>query len=46
MGYTTKVQLINVKTASNGTSTFVPAIARMDFTKGEDVEWTIADRAT
>jgi hypothetical protein len=45
MGYPTKVQLIQRKESQQWYINFPAAIAQsMDFEKGEDVEWTIADR--
>ena len=45
MGYPTKVQLIQRKDSQQWYINFPAAIAQgMDFTKGEDVEWTIADK--
>jgi len=45
MGYPTKVQLIQRKGSQQWYINFLAAIAQgMDFEKGEDVEWTIADR--
>ena len=45
MGYPTKVQLIQRKESQQWYINFPAAIAQgMDFTKGEDVEWTIADK--
>ena len=45
MGYPTKVQLIQRKDSQQWYINFPAAIAQgMDFSKGEDVEWTIADR--
>jgi len=45
MGYPTKVQLIQRKESQQWYINFPAAIAQgMDFSKGEDVEWTIADR--
>jgi hypothetical protein len=45
MGYPTKVQLIQRKDSHQWYINFPAAIAQgMDFSKGEDVEWTIADR--
>jgi hypothetical protein len=36
----------SVKTASNGTSIFPSALAQaMEFEKGEEVEWIVADKA-
>jgi hypothetical protein len=46
MGYPTKVQLIQRKDSQQWYINFPAAIAQgMDFAKGEDVEWTIADKA-
>jgi hypothetical protein len=46
MGYPTKVQLIQRKDSQQWYINFPAAIAQgMDFEKGEDVEWTIADRS-
>jgi hypothetical protein len=45
MGYPTKVQLIQRKESQQWYINFPAAIAQaMDFSKGEDVQWTIADR--
>ena len=45
MGYPTKVQLIQRKESQQWYINFPAAIAQgMDFAKGEDVEWTIADK--
>ncbi len=45
MGYPTKVQLIQRKQSEQWYINFPAAIAQaMDFAKGEDVEWTIADK--
>jgi hypothetical protein len=45
MGYPTKVQLIERKESEQWYVNFPAAIAQsMDFTKGEIVEWTIADK--
>jgi len=45
MGYATKVQLIQRKKSHQWYINFPAAIAQgMDFAKGEDVEWTIADK--
>ena len=45
MGYPTKVQLIQRKDSQQWYINFPAAIAQaMDFSKGEDVQWTIADR--
>jgi len=44
MGYPTKVQLIQRKESQQWYINFPAAIAQaMDFAKGEDVQWTIAD---
>jgi hypothetical protein len=46
MGYPTKVQLIQRKNSQQWYINFPAAIAQaMDFNKGEDVQWTIADKA-
>lgn len=46
MGYPTKVQLIERKESKQWYINFPAAIAQaMDFEKGEDVQWTIADKA-
>jgi hypothetical protein len=46
MGYPTKVQLINRKASQQWYVNFPAAIAQaMDFVKGEDVQWTIADKS-
>ena len=46
MGYPTKVQLIQRKESQQWYINFPAAIAQgMDFEKGEDVEWTISDKA-
>lgn len=46
MGYPTKVQLIDRKQSKQWYINFPAAIAQaMDFEKGEDVQWTIADKA-
>jgi len=46
MGYPTKVQLIDRKQSKQWYINFPAAIAQaMDFEKGEDVKWTIADKA-
>ena len=47
MGYPTKVQLIHrKKTADQYYINFPTAVAEaMDFSKGEIVEWTVADNA-
>lgn len=45
MGFPTKVQLIQRKESQQWYINFPSAIAQaMDFSKGEDVEWTIADK--
>jgi len=45
MGYPTKVQLIQRKESQQWYINFPAAIAQgMDFEKGENVEWTIADK--
>ena len=45
MGYPTKVQLIQRKESQQWYINFPAAIAQaMDFSKGEDVQWTIADK--
>jgi len=45
MGYPTKVQLIQRKESQQWYINFPSAIAQgMDFSKGEDVQWTIADK--
>ena len=45
MGYPTKVQLIERKDSEQWYINFPAAIAQaMDFTKGEVVEWTVADK--
>jgi len=45
MGYPTKVQLIQRKASQQWFINFPAAIAQgMDFSKGEDVQWTIADK--
>src|ERR1051325_7118828 len=45
MGYPTKVQLIDRKQSKQWYINFPAAIAQaMDFEKGEDVKWTIADK--
>jgi len=47
MGYPTKVQLIKRKSSEQWYINFPAAIAQaMEFTRGEVVEWTIADHAT
>ena len=46
MGFPTKVQLIQRKESQQWYINFPSAIAQaMDFSKGEDVQWTIADKA-
>lgn len=45
MGYPTKVQLIQRKKSEQYYINFPAAIAQaMDFSKAEDVEWTISDK--
>jgi hypothetical protein len=45
MGYPTKVQVIERKSSKQWYINFPAAIAQaMDFSKGENVEWTIADK--
>ena len=45
MGYPTKVQLIQRQASQQWYINFPAAIAQaMDFTKGEDVLWTVADK--
>jgi hypothetical protein len=45
MGYPTKVQLIERKESEQFYINFPAPIAQaMDFTKGEIVEWTVADK--
>ncbi len=45
MGYPTKVQLIKRKKSEQYYINFPAAIAQaMDFSKAEDVEWTISDK--
>lgn len=45
MGFPTKVQLIQRKESQQWYINFPSAIAQaMDFSKGEDVQWTIADK--
>jgi hypothetical protein len=45
MGYPTKVQLIERKQSKQWYINFPAAIAQaMDFSKGEDVQWTVADK--
>lgn len=46
MSYPTKVQLIQRKQSEQWYINFPAAIAQaMDFAKGEEVRWTIADKA-
>ncbi len=46
MGYPTKVQLIQRKKSYQYYINFPAAIAQaMDFSKSEDVEWTVHDRS-
>jgi hypothetical protein len=46
MGCPTKVQLINRKASDQWNINFPAAIAQaMEFTKGETVEWIVADKA-
>lgn len=46
MSYPTKVQVIQRKQSEQWYINFPSAIAQaMDFAKGEEVRWTIADRA-
>lgn len=46
MGAPTKVQLIQRKASEQWYINFPAPIAQaMDFSKGEEVEWTIADKA-
>ena len=46
MGCPTKVQLINRKASDQWYINFPAAIAQaMEFTKGETVEWIVADKA-
>ena len=46
MGAPTKVQLIQRKTSEQWYINFpAPIAAAMDFSKGEEVQWTIADKA-
>jgi hypothetical protein len=45
MGCPTKVQLINRKASQQWYVNFPAAIAQaMDFAKGEEVQWTVADK--
>ena len=45
MGYPTKVQVIQRKQSEQWYINFPAAIAQgMDFSKGEEVQWTIADK--
>ena len=45
MGFPTKVQLIQRKESQQWYINFPSAIAQaMDFSKAEDVEWTISDK--
>jgi antitoxin component of MazEF toxin-antitoxin module len=45
MGFPTKVQLIQRKKSQQWYINFPSAVAQaMDFDKGEDVEWTVADK--
>jgi hypothetical protein len=45
MGYQTKVQLIKRKKSEQYYINFPSAMAQaMDFSKAEDVEWTISDK--
>ena len=45
MGFPTKVQLIQRKESQQWYINFPSAIAQaMDFSKGENVQWTIADK--
>ena len=45
MGYPTKVQLIKRKKSEQYYINFPAAIAQaMDFSKAEDVEWTVSDK--
>jgi antitoxin component of MazEF toxin-antitoxin module len=47
MGYSTKVQLIQRQESQQWYINLPAAIAQgMDFAKGEEVEWTIADKGT
>lgn len=45
MGFHTKVQLINRKSSEQYYINFPSALAQaMEFSKGEDVEWIVADK--
>jgi len=45
MGYPTKVQLIKRKKSAQFYINFPTALAQaMDFSKAEDVEWTVSDK--
>jgi hypothetical protein len=45
MGCPTKVQLINRKASQQWYINFPAAVAQaMEFSKGEDVQWTVADK--
>ena len=45
MGFPTKVQLIDRKNSQQWYINFPSAIAQaMDFAKGEEVQWTVADK--
>ncbi len=45
MGYPSKVQLIQRQDSQQWYINFPAAIAQaMDFSKGEDVQWTVADK--
>ena len=45
MGFHTKVQLINRKASEQFYINFPSALAQaMEFSKGEDVEWIVADK--
>lgn len=45
MGYPTKVQLIQRQESQQWYINFPAAIAQaMEFSKGEDVQWTVADK--
>lgn len=45
MGYATKVQLINRKASEQYYINFPSALAQaMEFSKGENVEWVVADK--
>lgn len=47
MGFKTKVQLIQRKKSQQWYINFPSAVAQaMEFSKGEDVEWLIEDKAT